>query len=119
MSSDVGIKSGSKIMQKQKVLCTVTPIYHDYVARGHGEGYRRGKPLPMGHREVQVTCLASLLTTAAQSADGILGWSFRLTCTCGHWRVLSGIGEYQRELAGTGSKHLRNWRELDHPKTRF
>ena len=58
----------------------VAPIYHDYVSRGHGEGYRRGKPLPMGHREVHVTCLASLLTTAAQRAGGILGLSFRLAC---------------------------------------
>ena len=47
-------------------------------AMGRDKG--RGKPLPMGHREVHVTCLASLLTTAAQRAGGILGLSFRLTC---------------------------------------
>ena len=76
--ADDGLKSGARRTVLRHTTDATTLGGGGSEAMGRDKG--RGKPLPMGHREVHVTCLASLLTTAAQRAGGILGLSFRLAC---------------------------------------
>ena len=69
--ADDGRKNGARRTVLRHTIDVATIGGGGSEAMGRDKG--RGKPLPMGHREVHVTCLASLLTTAAQRAGGILG----------------------------------------------